>query len=74
MVRCADQSLYTGITTDLTLRIKRHNEGVGARYTRSRLPVKLVYSEAAEDRSCAQRREAEIKALTAEAKRRMVTE
>jgi len=73
MLRCSDRSLYTGITTDLTKRLKHHNEGMGARYTRSRLPVELVYQEDAVDRSAAQRREAQIKALSADAKRKMIT-
>lgn len=64
MVECADGSLYTGWTTDLEERIKTHNSGQGAKYTRSRLPVKLVYFEEAEDRSAALKREAAIKKLT----------
>ena len=61
IVECADGSLYTGIARDLDSRLAKHNVGTGARYTRSRLPVKLVYSEPAFDRSSASRREAEIK-------------
>lgn len=72
MLQCADRSLYTGITLDLEQRLQRHNDGKGARYTRSRLPVELVYSEPAPDRSQAQRREAEIKRMTAAAKRAMI--
>ena len=72
MLRCSDQSLYTGITTDLQARLSRHNEGQGARYTRSRLPVALVYSETAADRSAASRRVAQIKRLPATAKRAML--
>ncbi len=65
MLRCADGSLYTGITTDVTRRIVEHNgEGdAGARYTRSRRPVQLVYVEAAASRAEAARREAAIKRL-----------
>jgi len=68
-VRCADRTLYTGVAKDLPARIRAHNAGRGAKYTRSRLPVKLVYSERARDRSAALRREHEIKRLTRGAKR-----
>ena len=64
MLRCRDGSLYTGCTNDLENRLERHQAGRGARYTRSRLPVRLVFSEAAEDRSAALRREAALKQLT----------
>lgn len=64
MLRCADGSLYTGVTTDPDRRLREHNEGrLGARYTRARRPVALVYLEEAADRSLACRREALIKAL-----------
>ncbi len=65
MLRCADGSLYTGITTDLARRVAEHNGagGPGARYTRSRRPVQLVYAEAAANRAEATRREAAIKQL-----------
>lgn len=65
MLRCADGTLYTGITTDLERRLAEHNgEGrLGARYTRSRRPVALAYSELASSRSEASRREAAIKQL-----------
>jgi len=68
MLRCADGSLYTGITTDVVRRVAEHNgEGApgaqGARYTRSRRPVQLVYMEAAANRAEAARREAAIKRL-----------
>jgi len=65
MLRCADGTLYTGITTDLMRRVAEHNGegGPGARYTRSRRPVQLVYVETAADRAAASRREAEIKQL-----------
>jgi putative endonuclease len=69
IVECADGSLYTGIARDVTARIERHNRGVGARYTRSRVPVSLVYSEPAADRSAAQRREYGIRHLPAAEKR-----
>lgn len=65
MLRCADGSLYTGITTDIVRRVAEHNEGgaVGARYTRSRRPVQLVHVEPAATRADASRREAAIKRL-----------
>lgn len=65
MLRCADGSLYTGITTDVLRRVAEHNgDGApGARYTRSRRPVQLVYVEAAASRAEATRREAAIKLL-----------
>lgn len=65
MLRCADGSLYTGITTDVARRVAEHNGagGPGARYTRSRRPVRLVYVEAAANRAEAARREAAIKQL-----------
>ena len=63
IVRCGDDSLNTGIARDLEERIATHNSGAGARYTRSRLPVSLVYHEAAVDRSSALRREHTIKQL-----------
>ncbi|MCE9668993.1 GIY-YIG nuclease family protein [Myxococcus stipitatus] len=64
MLRCRDGSLYTGATNDLERRVATHGKGRGAAYTRARLPVTLVWSEAAEDRSAALRREAAIKRLT----------
>lgn len=59
LVRCADDSLYTGVTTDLARRLRQHNGEIvgGAGYTRGRRPVDLVWSEACSDRSDAQRRE-----------------
>lgn len=74
MLRCSDQSLYTGITNNVESRLSRHNQGQGARYTRSRLPVALVYTETAVDRSAALRREAQIKRLPAVAKRALITQ
>ena len=65
IVRCADESLYTGITTDLERRLREHNSTKnGAKYTRPRRPVCLVYQEAADSRSQASKREKEIKNLT----------
>jgi len=70
MLRCADGSLYTGITTDIDRRLAEHNgEGtLGARYTRPRRPVQLAYAEPAASRSEASRREAAIKRLDRAAK------
>jgi putative endonuclease len=63
MVRCSDGTLYTGVTNDIEKRVKTHNAGKGAKYTRSRLPVTLVYMETHGDRSTAQRAEAGLKGL-----------
>jgi putative endonuclease len=68
IVECADSSLYTGITNDLATRIKKHNDGVGAKYTRSRRPVKLAFLERYANRSQAAKREYEIKQMTREEK------
>lgn len=65
IVACSDTSLYTGITTNLDRRISEHNDSKkGAKYTRNRRPVVLVYSEALTDRSAASKRECEIKKLS----------
>ena len=64
MVRCADSSLYTGWTTDVERRVQCHNSGKGAKYTRSRLPVELVYYETFETKEEAMAREAAIKKLS----------
>jgi putative endonuclease len=64
LARCADGTLYTGITTDPERRLAEHNRGLGASYTRGRLPVTLVYCELVGDRSGALRREHAIKRLT----------
>ncbi len=61
MVECSDGSFYTGWTNDLEKRIKAHNEKKGAKYTRSRTPVRLVYYEAFMEKQDAMRREYEIK-------------
>ncbi|PLW68509.1 GIY-YIG nuclease family protein [Pseudohalioglobus lutimaris] len=65
ILRCADGSLYTGVARDMEKRLRQHNGEVvgGARYTRGRRPVALLWSESAADRSSAQRREAAIKRL-----------
>ena len=64
LARCADDTLYPGVTTDLRARERAHNRGRGAAYTRSRLPVAIVHTETARDRGTALRRELAIKALT----------
>lgn len=64
ILECCDKTLYTGWTTDLKKRIKTHNSGKGAKYTKSRLPVSLVYFEEYETKQEAQKREWEIKKLT----------
>ena len=61
---CADGSLYTGITKDLSRRCQQHNDGTASRYTRSRCPVKLVYQEPQRSQSLALKREVAIKKLT----------
>ncbi|HLR16986.1 MAG TPA: GIY-YIG nuclease family protein [Alcanivoracaceae bacterium] len=64
ILRCADGSLYTGICTNVERRVEEHNSSTkGAKYTRARRPVKLVYQEQSESRSAASKREAEIKKL-----------
>ena len=73
IVRCNDDSLYTGITTDLDRRLKEHNDSPrGAAYTRGRRPVTLVYTDTVIDRSSASRREREIKNLSKLAKERLL--
>ena len=72
MLKCADGSLYTGYTNDLQKRVGVHNSGRGAKYTKSRLPVRLVYSEEHESKSSALKREAEIKKLTRSQKEKLI--
>jgi putative endonuclease len=64
ILQCADGTLYTGWTTDLERRLRAHNSGQGARYTRGRRPVRLVYQEEQLTRSAAQRREVAIRRLS----------
>jgi putative endonuclease len=63
ILQCADNSLYTGITNDLDRRMAEHAAGKGAKYTKSRGPFRLVYSETCQDRAEASRRETAIKAM-----------
>lgn len=64
LLRCADDSLYCGITNDLEKRLAAHNAGTASKYTRVRLPVELVFTEPCADRPSASKREMEIKGLT----------
>jgi putative endonuclease len=64
LLRCADDTLYCGITNDLDKRLAAHNAGEGAKYTRGRAPLRLVYQEACVDKSSALKREREIKSFT----------
>lgn len=72
ILRCRDGSLYTGMTNDLPRRLSIHRSGRGGAYTRSRLPVRLVYSERRRTRGAALRREAELKRLPRSAKLALV--
>ena len=73
IIECSDGSLYTGITKDLDRRITAHNDGRGAKYTKSRRPVRLRYSEPAADRKSASQREYAIKSLRKAEKMRLIT-
>ena len=72
ILRCGDGSLYTGITTDVEKRFEAHSSGKGAKYTRGRGPLELVYSEACQDHSHALKREWEIKSLPREKKLELI--
>ncbi|MBP3401048.1 MAG: GIY-YIG nuclease family protein [Selenomonadales bacterium] len=72
MLSCADGSLYTGWTNDLAKRLDNHQAGKGAKYTRSRLPVMLVYHETYETESEARKRECAIKKLTRQQKQQLI--
>lgn len=72
ILRCADNSFYTGITTDLNRRCEQHNAGTASRYTRSRLPVTMVYHEIQTNRSMALKRELIIKAMSRKAKESLI--
>jgi len=74
ILQCADSTLYTGITTDLARRVAEHNTSLkGAKYTRVRRPVRLVYNEVYSDRSTASKREYKIKKMSREEKLKLIT-
>jgi putative endonuclease len=73
ILECADGTYYTGWTTDPERREKQHNQGVGARYTNPRRPVKLVYIEPQPDKTTAMKRERAIKALSRKKKMELFT-
>jgi len=74
ILRCRDGTYYTGVTNDLPRRLDAHNAGTGARYTRGRGPVELVYREQAESHSQALRREYAIKQLTRQEKEQLMAQ
>lgn len=74
VLRCADDTLYTGYTTDVERRVSEHDAGEGAKYTRGRTPVELVHVEAYDSRSAAMSREHAIKQLDRAAKESLVSE
>lgn len=73
MLQCGDGSLYTGITVDMEKRLKAHRAGAASKYTRARLPVRLVWKEAAVSESSAKKREAAIKKLKRKEKLDLMT-
>ncbi|MEN8264233.1 MAG: GIY-YIG nuclease family protein [Nitrospirota bacterium] len=73
ILRCNDGTLYTGITKDIERRVKQHNDGKGSKYTQTRLPVTVVYSETKMGRANALVREAEIKHYSKEKKEQLVS-
>ena len=74
IVECADGTYYTGWTTDVTARVAAHNARIGARYTRGRIPVQLVYWEEYNDKQSAQRREVAIKRMTRAQKVQLISD
>ena len=72
ILRCGDGSLYTGITTDVPARLEAHRCGKGAKYTRGRGPLEVVYTEECENHSTALKRELAVKALPREEKEKMI--
>ncbi len=72
IIKCSDNTLYTGWTNDLDKRLLAHNQGRGAKYTRSRTPVTLVYFEEFQDKQAAMRREYEIKQLSRSEKEALI--
>jgi predicted GIY-YIG superfamily endonuclease len=74
LLRCHDGSFYTGMTNDLARRLNQHQDGRASRYTRSRRPVKIVYSELCASRSLALKREIVVKALSRKEKEKLIKE
>lgn len=74
LLRCRDGSLYCGITTDVQKRLEQHRSGKGAKYTRGRAPLELVYTEECADHSTALKRELAVKALPREEKLKLIAE
>ena len=74
LLECSDGTLYGGWTNDIQARLKCHNSGHGAKYTRARLPVKLVYWEECEDKQAAMRLEYRLKQMTREQKLRLIAD
>jgi putative endonuclease len=74
ILECADGTFYTGWTADPERRLKQHNKGTGSRYTRTRLPVKMVYLEPQPDRRTAMKREITIKNMSRERKKKLMDE
>jgi predicted GIY-YIG superfamily endonuclease len=72
ILQCSDGSFYTGITNNIKNRIQKHNTGNGAKYTQSRIPVKLIYQEETDNKSTARKREIEIKGWSREKKKQLV--
>jgi len=72
ILHCGDGTLYTGITDDVTRRLAAHRAGKGAKYTRGRGPLELVYTEALPDKGAALRREAAVKKLTRAGKEKLI--
>lgn len=72
ILQCGDGTLYTGVTNDIEKRLEAHRQGKGAKYTRGRGPLRLVYRETCPDRSCAQHREAQVKKLSRTKKQEMI--
>ena len=72
LLRCADDTLYCGISNDMEKRLAAHNAGEGAKYTRGRIPVSVVYRESCADKSAALKREIQIKRLSRSAKQALL--
>ena len=73
ILKCSDGSLYTGITTDLQKRMRKHNEGSASKYTRTRRPAPLLYTESYPLHNAAAKREIEIKSFSAQNKKKLIS-